>query len=140
MKEVRQSLTRWSLFVNPFRRVQMTVSHFAARLRSFEIKEPGPSAMAMTQVAAESYDKAFTMWMGATQYASVAGTTVRMLTPVVDGFDITHLVPALTIGGLIAVDSDWQGIGQSATSDLPPNHATLYRPGELERLVGDQEA
>jgi hypothetical protein len=83
MKEVRQSLTRWSLFINPFRRVQMTVSHFAARLRSFEIKEPGPSAMAMTQVEAEAYDEAFAMWMGATQYASVAGTTVRMLTPVV---------------------------------------------------------
>jgi hypothetical protein len=57
-----------------------------------------------------------------------------------DGFDITHLVPALTIGGLIAVDSDWQGIGQSAAPDLPPNHAILYRPGELERLVADLEA
>jgi hypothetical protein len=57
-----------------------------------------------------------------------------------DGFDIAHLVPALTIGGFIAVDSDWQSIGQSAASDLPPNHATLYRPGELERLVGDLEA
>jgi hypothetical protein len=57
-----------------------------------------------------------------------------------DGFDITHLVPALTIGGLIALDSDWQSIGQSAASELPPNHATLYRPGELERLVGDLEA
>jgi hypothetical protein len=83
MKEVRQSLTRWSLFINPFRRVQMTVAHFAARLRSFEIREPGPSAMAVTQAEADAYDEAFMMWMGATQYASVAGTTVRMLAPVV---------------------------------------------------------
>jgi hypothetical protein len=83
MKEARQSLTRWSLFINPFRRVQMTVAHFAARLRSFEIREPGPSAIVMTQAEADAYDKAFTMWMGATQYASVAGTTVRMLAPVV---------------------------------------------------------
>ena len=57
-----------------------------------------------------------------------------------DGFDIAHLVPALTIGGLIAVDSDWQNIGQNAACDLPPNHANLYRPGELERLVADLEA
>jgi hypothetical protein len=83
MKEVRQSLTRWSLFINPFRRVQMTVFHFAKRLRSFELKEPGPGAMAMTRAEADAYDKAFAMWMGGTQYASVAGTTVRMLAPVV---------------------------------------------------------
>lgn len=57
-----------------------------------------------------------------------------------DGFDIAHLVPALTIGGFIAVDSDWQDIGQNTACDLPPDHARLYRPGELERLVAELEA
>ncbi|TMJ71995.1 MAG: DUF2934 domain-containing protein [Alphaproteobacteria bacterium] len=56
-----------------------------------------------------------------------------------DGFDIAHLIPALTIGGLIAVDSDWKDIGQAASANLPDRHATLYRPGELERLVVDLE-
>jgi hypothetical protein len=56
-----------------------------------------------------------------------------------DGFDVAHLVPALTIGGLIAVDSDWKDIGQAASADLPGGHVTLYRPGELEQLVADLE-
>jgi hypothetical protein len=54
MREVRQSLTRWSLFINPFRRVQMTLMHFAIRLKSFELKEPGPGAMAMTEAEAKA--------------------------------------------------------------------------------------
>jgi hypothetical protein len=57
-----------------------------------------------------------------------------------DGFDISHLIPALTIGGLIAVDSDWQDIGQSAIAELPGGHAKLYRPGELESLIAGLEA
>jgi hypothetical protein len=57
-----------------------------------------------------------------------------------DGFDVTHLIPALAIGGLIAVDSAWKDIGQAASVDLPDGHVTLYRPGELERLVADLEA
>jgi hypothetical protein len=56
-----------------------------------------------------------------------------------DGFDVAHLVPALTIGGLIAVDSDWKDIGQAASADLPHGHVALYRPGELEQLVADLE-
>jgi hypothetical protein len=52
-----------------------------------------------------------------------------------DGFDIVHLIPALTIGGYIAVDKEWQSIGQKAALDLPPEHTKLYRPGELEALV-----
>jgi hypothetical protein len=38
--------------------------------------------MAMTEAEAKAYDEAFALWMGGTQYASVAGTTVRMLAPV----------------------------------------------------------
>jgi Protein of unknown function (DUF2934) len=56
-----------------------------------------------------------------------------------DGFDVAHLVPALAIGGLIAVDGDWKDIGQVASADLPRSHATFYRPGELEHLVADLE-
>jgi hypothetical protein len=100
MQEIRQSLTRWSLFINPFRRVQLTVFHFAARLRSFDIKEPGPSAMAMTQAEAEAYDKAFATWMGATQYSSVAGTTVRMLAPVVAEAFVNFVLFVLAKSGI----------------------------------------
>jgi hypothetical protein len=57
-----------------------------------------------------------------------------------DGFDVTHLIPAMTMGGLIAVDSDWQDIGQAAARDAPPEHLKLYRPGQLDRLVADLES
>jgi hypothetical protein len=54
-----------------------------------------------------------------------------------DGFDVAHIVPAIAIGGLIAVDGSWNDIGQSASVDLPDGHVTFYRPGELVRLVAD---
>ena len=57
-----------------------------------------------------------------------------------DGFDVVHLIPALTVGGFVAVDSDWQSIGLRAAADLPANHARIYRPGELEQLIVDLEA
>jgi hypothetical protein len=52
-----------------------------------------------------------------------------------DGFDIAHLIPAMTIGGLIAADKHWKEIGEAASADLPTGHIALYRPGELESLV-----
>jgi hypothetical protein len=56
-----------------------------------------------------------------------------------DGFDIAHLIPALAIGGLIAVDRTWKDIALAASAELPDRHVTLYRPGELEQLVADLE-
>lgn len=56
-----------------------------------------------------------------------------------DGFDIAHLIPAMTIGGLIAVDSDWQDIGAAAAAGLAPPGVRLYRPGQLPALVDDLE-
>ena len=37
----------------------------------------------------------------------------------------------------LAVDSDWQDIGECAAADLPAGHVRLYRPGELPQLVSD---
>lgn len=56
-----------------------------------------------------------------------------------DGFDVAHLVPAVTIGGLVSADTTWHAIGQAALSELPTNHAQLFRPTELEALVGALE-
>ena len=57
-----------------------------------------------------------------------------------DGFDVTHMVPAMCIGGLIAVDTDWKDIGTVAAAELPGGHVGLYRPGELDSLVVALEA
>lgn len=56
-----------------------------------------------------------------------------------DGFDVTHLIPVMTIGGLIAVDKDWQEIGTAAAAALQPPTIRLYRPGQLPELVSDLE-
>lgn len=56
-----------------------------------------------------------------------------------DGFDIAHLIPAMTIGGFIAVDKDWQDIGAVAAAALQPPPIRLYRPGQLPELVDDLE-
>jgi hypothetical protein len=56
-----------------------------------------------------------------------------------DGFDVAHIVPAMAVGGYLAVDTAWRDIASRATADLPPEHVRLYRPGELELLVQDLE-
>jgi hypothetical protein len=56
-----------------------------------------------------------------------------------DGFDIAHLIPAMTVGGFIAVDTHWQEIGTAAATSLTPPAIRLYRPGQLLALVSDLE-
>lgn len=56
-----------------------------------------------------------------------------------DGFDIAHLIPSVTIGGLVTADKHWKGIGEAASADLPHDHVTFYRAGELELLVAALE-
>jgi hypothetical protein len=57
-----------------------------------------------------------------------------------DGFDIAHLVPAMTIGGLIAPDKHWKEIAEAASASLPSGHVAFYRGGELESLVAALES
>ena len=71
------------------------------------------------------------LWIGSTKEQSVRPN---------DGFDVTHLVPAMCIGGLIAVDTDWKDIGGVAAAELPGGHVGLYRPGELDSLALALEA
>jgi hypothetical protein len=81
MMEVRQALKRWSLFINPLRRVQRATVGFASRLKRSLYEEPGPVAMAMTRAEADACNQAFARWASGTQMAGVLGTS--MLAPVV---------------------------------------------------------
>jgi hypothetical protein len=56
-----------------------------------------------------------------------------------DGFDVAHLIPAITIGGFIAMDTYWLEIGSAAAAALMPPAIRLYRPGQLPELVDDLE-
>lgn len=56
-----------------------------------------------------------------------------------DGFDIAHLIPAMAIGGFIAVDRQWQEIATSAARELEPPAIRLYCPDQLPELVDDLE-
>lgn len=74
----------------------MTVGHLVTKPRSSPIKEPGPAAMAMTREEEDAYQKEFALWMGATQYASVAGTSLRMLAPVLAEASINFVLFVLS--------------------------------------------
>lgn len=82
MRDVRSGLEQWTLFINPFKRIQTTVISLAAHLEALSIEEPGPHPMVMTSEEAEQYHKDFRRWMGSTRIAATAGTSVRMLAPV----------------------------------------------------------
>lgn len=56
-----------------------------------------------------------------------------------DGFDIAHLIPAMTVGGFIAMDTDWRDIGTAAAAALTPPMIRIYNPGQLQELVENLE-
>lgn len=82
MTEARRPLQRWTLFINPFRRIQNTLTSLGGRLGAISLREPGPRAMLMTHAEAETFNKEFGQWVGQTHTAAVLGTSIRMLAPV----------------------------------------------------------
>lgn len=42
MSEVRRSLEKWSLFINPFKRLDLMVDTLVKRLKALDLKEPKP--------------------------------------------------------------------------------------------------
>jgi len=82
ISNIRQRLKRWSLFINPFRRVQRTVLALAQRLAAIKLEEPAPRPLALTRAAADEHHKKMERWGYDTFLAATLGTSIRMLAPV----------------------------------------------------------
>jgi hypothetical protein len=82
MSEIRRSLTKWRLFINPFRRLLNTVHSLGDSLQSMHLREPEPRSFIMTQAEADAYDTEMATWIIRTQTVAALGTCTRMLAPV----------------------------------------------------------
>jgi hypothetical protein len=83
MTAIRRELERWSLFINPFRRVANTVASLAAQLEAIELNEPPSRSMFMTRSEADTHNAARDRWTRDAFVASMLSTSIRMLAPVV---------------------------------------------------------
>jgi hypothetical protein len=82
MSNERRALTRWTLFINPFRRIQKTVYGLGDRLQMIHLNEPVPRPIVMTKAEADASAKELAIWTMATNSAATLGTCIRMLAPV----------------------------------------------------------
>jgi hypothetical protein len=83
MSEIRRSLTRWSLFINPFRRIQKTIHNLGDALQRYRhIREPESRSIFLTPADAAAHGQEMTVWIIATQASATLGTCIRMLAPV----------------------------------------------------------
>lgn len=82
MEEVQSGFEHWSLFINPFTRIERVVKDYVYQLQRLNLKEPEK----YTGESRESYDrymKDLNRWIKNITKAASLGTTIRMLCPVI---------------------------------------------------------
>lgn len=82
MKAVQEGFEKWTLFINPFTRLQDTLAGLIKELKSLDIKEIEKLEMNSSDEIRAEYYKKFNQWIINTERAVALGTTIRMLSPV----------------------------------------------------------
>jgi len=82
MAEVQSNFEHWSLFINPFNRIERVVKDYVYQLEKLNLKEPG-SYIIGSQESYDNYMKDLKRWIKNITKAASLGTTIRMLCPVI---------------------------------------------------------
>ena len=82
ISETKKSLEPWVLFVNPFNRLNKTISSLESRLKTLTITEPSPLRMDASKKDHQQYFKEYKRWLGQIDEAALLGTSVRLIVPV----------------------------------------------------------
>lgn len=82
MSKVRQSLEKWSLFVNPYKRLNDIVETFVKRLEALDLKKPTLLPRIVTRDQVKRYLEEFSKWHQNILEAKIIGTSLRMIVPV----------------------------------------------------------
>jgi hypothetical protein len=81
MKTVQATFEHWSLFINPFARVEHTIKDYMHQLERLKLEEPAPYA-AGSKKDFERYTGELDRWTKNITKAASLGTTIRMHCPV----------------------------------------------------------
>lgn len=81
MKEVQSQFEHWSLFINPFTRIEQTVQDCINQLQKLNLKEVSGYPTG-SRVSLDKYHKEIARWTKNISKAVTLGTTIRMLCPV----------------------------------------------------------
>lgn len=81
IKDIRSQFEHWSVFINPFVRVENTLQYYINQLAKLNLTEPRPPEV-RTKEAVAIYLKELTQWTTKITKATALSTTIRMLCPV----------------------------------------------------------
>ncbi|HLZ17453.1 MAG TPA: hypothetical protein VKQ08_10450, partial [Cyclobacteriaceae bacterium] len=83
MGEIKKQLDQWSIFINPFVRLNQTLHHLTDELEDIDLSEPRALPPDHTDQDLRSFLDDTKVWIKNTTKAAALGTAIRMLFPVV---------------------------------------------------------
>ncbi len=83
MGEVKKQLEHWSLFINPFVRLNQTLQNLTNELENIDLSAVAPLHTLPTEEETKLYTAKKRIWVNNTTRAAALGTALRMLFPVV---------------------------------------------------------
>lgn len=95
MSEVRRSLEKWSLFINPFSRLDLMVDTLVKRLKALDLKKPRLPPHPPNSTQQRRYMEEFSNWNQNISEAQLLGTSLRMIAPVLAESFVNFLIFAL---------------------------------------------
>jgi hypothetical protein len=80
--KIRSELERWSIFINPFCRLDKIVNTLMEDYGRVDLHEPRPPPVTSSKRDADAYYASMREWIANLQRAAVVGASIRMLAPV----------------------------------------------------------
>jgi hypothetical protein len=96
MSELQSEFEKWTLFINPYSRLQGTLVSLIRELKTLNLDEVIKLEANATADEKNEYHKDFTQWIVNTERAVALGSTIRMLSPVLAESFINLLILVLS--------------------------------------------
>jgi hypothetical protein len=139
MLEVRRSLEKWSLFINPFRRLDLMVDTLVKRLKALDLKEPRPPPLPPNSTQQRRYMEEFSNWNQNISEAQLLGTSLRMIAPVLAESFVNFLIFALAKQEIKSNARRYEDlIRKPLVNRVTSLH--LYCEGFIREITNDSEA
>jgi hypothetical protein len=139
MSKVRRSLEKWSLFINPFRRLDLMVDTLVKRLKALDLKKPRLPPHPPNSTQQRRYMEEFSNWNQNISEAQLLGTSLRMIAPVLAESFVNFIIFALAKRE-IKVDPRLYADLIRKPIDIRVKSLHLYCNGFTKEVTGESEA
>jgi hypothetical protein len=139
MSEVRRSLEKWSLFINPFRRLDLMVDTLVKRLKALDLKRPRLPPHPPNSAQQKRYMEEFSKWNQNISEAQLLGTSLRMIAPVLAEAFVNFLIFALAKQEIKSNYRRYEDLIRKPLV-IRVKSLHLYCEGFIKEITGDSEA